>query len=114
MMDNSAVEKVVNIIAEQYINIVTDGYVEPAQAILAAIGADPLAYVKPKPLEWGDNKASTGLGSSYRLAYYGKRNAWTLYFEPGEGNRIIGEDHDYMNLSPLAYDDLCNRVKELY
>ena len=53
MTDNTeAVEKLAVIIENETNGSSWYPNVSAAQAILAAIQADPLAYVKPKPLEW--------------------------------------------------------------
>ena len=56
-MDNTeAIEKVAKLILKAAQGVQVKGPEEwatiRAQAILAAFQADPLAYVKPKPLEW--------------------------------------------------------------
>lgn len=41
-----------------------------AQAILAAIQADPLAYVKPKPLEWADRSNGSLVVTAIGRVYF--------------------------------------------
>ena len=78
-----------------------------------ALQADPLAYVKPKPLEW------------IQLGYY-EFNVETIFGNYRlRGHKLEGycwslEMGKWSNIMPLeaaqaaAYDDMCNRVKELF
>lgn len=117
-MDNTeAVEKLYSLLEDNGLdeyNTLT--YRDQAQAILDAIQADPLAYVKPKPLEW-----------------YPKPDRWKTeilgvahVIEPSDGEFdlycIVSalEEFELGSFSTLesaqaaAYEDLCNRVKELF
>ena len=115
-MDNTeAVEKLDEILGGFEWRCDAD-YEENAQAILAAIQADPLAYVKPKPLEWRqkpDRWKTDILGVAHII-------------EPSDGGFdlfcIIDalEEFELGCVETLeaaqdaAYDDRLNRVKELF
>ena len=86
-----------------------------AKAILAAIQVDPLAYVKPKPPTWsnvGDRWVCELFSVDYYVIHYDRRSSvgdYSLF--------IRGIWTPYYTLEAAqaaAYDDLCNRVKELF
>lgn len=86
-----------------------------ARTILAAIQADPLEFVKPKPLEWveeNDRWVATIFDVDQYIIGYDTRSI------VGEYSLFIrGEWTPYHTLEAAqaaAYEDLCNRVKELF
>ena len=91
-MDKEAVEKLAGIIVDSLYRQDDDsrGYGpavdssdRAAQAILAAIQADPLAYVKPKPLEWGPKGVGNRIANSMGYIYFAESD------EDGEGTLWI-------------------------
>ena len=117
-MDNTeAVEKLAKVVGFYY-------ETQPeviAREILAAIQVDPLAYVKPKPLEFVHGVAESGAGRyviESVLATDGMRRViWAC--DPDESDPFymyqngIGAK-DEKAAQAAAYEDLCNRVKELF
>ncbi len=89
---------------------------ELVQAILAAIQADPLAYVKPKPLEWDEIDGShvSWNYEIYRNHQYGNL-VWELWLHKPLSEESILSVHPSLEAAQsAAYDDLCKRVKELF
>lgn len=116
-MDNTeAIEKLGELILDGYSHT-TEG---AAKLILAAIQADPLAYVKPKPLEWHvstsgmDFSANSALG---RFEICMRGDVYDADFK-ANGKRIWDTvQHDCPTreaAQAAAYEDLCNRVKGLF
>ena len=111
-----------------------DGYREAAEDILAVIQADPLAYVKPKPLEWVEDESNTktryGAGAESAFGEYSITSSYANPFYNVEIGVVIEDEGeeviwDYKRIShnkertleaaqAAAYEDLCNRVKELF
>ena len=113
MTDNTeAVEKLVLILhSNTYCPTVNVGR-DLAQAILAAIQAAPLAYVKPKPLEWDGF-----ISGAYRIEVLdgGIANLWfhdAREVAEGEPELLKGGFLTLISMDELkaaAYEDLCNR-----
>ena len=115
MTDNTAaVEKLAGILQEdersplyeEYANIV-------AGIILAEFQRNPLAYVKPKPLEWVDQENPFNnykfLRADTSMGWYEIHGTTWSYNSGGSGNPPTLEA-----AQAAAYEDLCNRVKELF
>ena len=115
-MDNTeAVEKLAKVIGDYY-------ETQPeiiAREILAAIQADPLAYVKPKPLVWcagetkvfpGEDWHSSNRAASYKVMRLDGIDGFSFYIDGVQMSKYITLEA----AQAAAYDDLCNRVKELF
>ena len=109
-----AVEKLTDILLIQY-----DGWDnhELAKAILAAIQADPLAYVKPKPLEWiskgGNRHKARFLGTCYVIEPYG--DGFGLFVvTDGCEEQEIGCFPIIEAAQIAAYENLCKCMKVLF
>ena len=109
-MDNKqAVEAILAILGS------FSGPQEKAEAVVAAFQADPLAHVKPKPLEWVNQiahskegtSANTGIGIYFAYRDYGGirlslQGVTIRYYPTLEAAQAA------------AYDDLCKRVGGLF
>ena len=89
-----------------------------AKDTLAAVQVAPMEFVKPKPLVWYDtahnNYAAKGLGGEYLIESrgHGKSESW-LWWTPTFRGR--GTKADTLEAAQAAaFEDLCNRVKELF
>ena len=117
-MDNTeAVEKLVEALDNYDPDIMGEVYPHTLQAILAAIQADPLAYVKPKPLEW--DEPDDGVFEAKGIQDYYEINTLVSGFSLEYSFDPIGEKYGniYDTLEAAqaaARDDLCKRVKELF
>ena len=113
-MDNTeAVEKLAGFITNMF-------YIKAQDAenisgeILAAIQADPLAYVKPKPLEFKyedtgfDDWSARSAFGEYRIA--DSMSGFALFI----GKKRLGAFDTLEAAQAAAYDDRLNRVKELF
>ena len=93
------------------------GIERTAKAILAAIQADPLAYVKVRPLVWHGF-----VSGAYRIEVLdgGIANLWfhdAREVEAGEPELLMGGYLTLVSIDDLksaAYDDLCKRVAQLF
>lgn len=127
MTDNTeAVEKLAEVIAGD--RAVDHDTIFPsdrdlAQAVLAAIQADPLAYVKPKPLVWLPHSHVDYLyQADVANGFYEIKDTYTpnlFELSIGSDRKGVGtkwhSSHNTLEAAQAAaYDDLCNRVKELF
>lgn len=82
--------------------------------ILAAIQADPLAYVKPKPLVWDGIFARVIFGGNYQIleSQTGKSHCLQVVYK--NYSHTVGYFPTLEAAQAAAYDDLCKRVKELF
>lgn len=133
MMDNSeAVEKLADeILDDPSCVLTTYGAKHVSKIALGAIQADPLAYVKPKPLEWGEwedgmrllcwsrvrklrsVKTSIGeytIGRRCESIYGPESSDWVLEGPSGE----IGVYPNDVAAQAAAQEDLHRRIRELF
>ena len=118
-----AIEKLAAVLLEDERSPLYDGYAYTvAEIAIAAIQADPLAYVKPKPLEWWEpcsaNNQTIGSKTPFGTYYIhidgGRHQAWVDNVVDGDGSMVGDECGDMFTAQAAAYDDLCKRVKELF
>ena len=111
-MDNeTAVETLAEIISESAYENGTDCQ-EAARGVLASFRAAPMAYVKPKPLEWKGEAHNT----------YADRGPFTYVvqhvtariFEVRRNGHFVTAKITLEAAQAAAYEDLCKRVGELY
>ncbi len=118
--NTEAVEKLVKIFWD---SDTLDTKEDIAKAILVAIQADPLAYVKPKPLGWEGPFSQSEVDWSFSggCEYRAKTEKFKYYiWSRTDGTFYVPQLSMTITYPTLeaaqaaAYDDLCNRVKELF
>ena len=81
-----------------------------AKAILAAIQADPMAYVKPKPLEW-----RMGFSHAMGMIYHIAKDGDLYILSKHQGSAVTKSAYGLEDAAKRGGDeDLCKRVKELF
>ena len=112
-MDTKAIAKLDELIWDNTTEY-PSGFDIEADKILAAIQAAPLSYVKPKPLEWDGIYAKTVFGAYYQILESRSGKSWCVQIVFKDGSHTICYAQDREAAQAAAYDDLCNRVKELF
>ena len=119
---SDAVEKLAEITEYAYDNVMDIDVTQDmicdsiAQSILAAIQANPLDYVKPKPLVWRRDDechwVADAFGFDFYPIIYDDRSTVGCYSAFIQGEWV---PHPTLEAAQqAAYDDLCKRVKELF
>ena len=85
------------------------GYIWDAQEILAAIQADPLAYVKPKPLEWVESGLFKAFQSGIYLVQYEYDDKGKATWAFGINDTLIS-DHPTLEAAQAAAETHRNEM----